>query len=735
VVEPLPANAEEVHRRFSEAHLARESYDTFLSRHTGQISFDGAVIALPNTLHSDATRRCLEAGLHVLCEKPLALTASECNTLADVALRTGRLLVVGMVRRWFPSIAAMRKALSDGLIGEVTSVELHDGGKFNWPSDTETVFRHDQGGVLLNMGVHFLDCLEWILGELQPVSYGDDSAGGIEVNCAFEMHTKTGAPVSLNVSWTHSLKNAFRVIGTRGTLTAGNDALDSCKWESCDGTLQAKFRIDEPFKSGHWRHTLEACFVEQLWRFASAAKTPGGGHDLVTGADAARSQGLIDWAYSHRVRKHVPCVVPGANRPRLDRGRGVVTGGTGFVGTHLVARLAELGMTEIMVPVRSFRTGANVARYPVRMKRIDLLSQASCRDSVRGARYVFHLAYGTGRNGGKITIEGTRNMIRAAMAEHVECIVVFSTTLVYGHPNTSQAVDESFSFNPTLGGYGSSKAQMHRECLKLAHEATSTRVVVIVPGCVIGPGGGLFCAMPCEMASQGTFCWIDGGKGIANYTYVSNLVDAAIMASMQPSAHGKDFIIVDGQCSWKELLTPLVEPWSANILDMTAEDFVRLKKRSSKDGTFKDLLRSVLSAPDVMAALSNHPVLGRGKDWLANTFPRQHQAVQALRPGIDAINLPSAITKTDPPNWLDDIFGALNVRFTSAKAQQYLGWHPLVNLAEAQRASIAWLEDRGLRPRSPRGGIKNGTDVRTSLVQETCPHEHLDGVRVRTLDT
>ena len=99
VVEQIAANAEKVHRRFPGLSVANESYDTFLSHHAVQTLFDAAVISLPNTLHAEATRRCLEAGLHVLCEKPLALTASECESLGSVARRTGRLLVVGMVRR------------------------------------------------------------------------------------------------------------------------------------------------------------------------------------------------------------------------------------------------------------------------------------------------------------------------------------------------------------------------------------------------------------------------------------------------------------------------------------------------------------------------------------------------------------------------------------------------------------------------------------------------------------
>src|SRR5207237_1897741 len=73
-------------------------------------SVRAAFIALPNHLHERAIQLCLDAGLDVLCEKPLATDAISCRRLAEKARKLDRRLGVGMVRRFVPSLVALRSA-------------------------------------------------------------------------------------------------------------------------------------------------------------------------------------------------------------------------------------------------------------------------------------------------------------------------------------------------------------------------------------------------------------------------------------------------------------------------------------------------------------------------------------------------------------------------------------------------------------------------------------------------
>ena len=88
------------------------------------------IVALPNALHEASVTMALECGFDVLCEKPLAMTEPACRRLAEAAARSGRVLAVGMTRRFLPSTTALRHVLAAGWIGEVMSVELEDGHHF-----------------------------------------------------------------------------------------------------------------------------------------------------------------------------------------------------------------------------------------------------------------------------------------------------------------------------------------------------------------------------------------------------------------------------------------------------------------------------------------------------------------------------------------------------------------------------------------------------------------------------
>jgi nucleoside-diphosphate-sugar epimerase len=192
------------------------------------------------------------------------------------------------------------------------------------------------------------------------------------------------------------------------------------------------------------------------------------------------------------------------------------------------------------------------------------------------------------------------------------------------------------------------------------------------------------------MAKAGTFAWFDGGKGTCNYVHVSNLVDAAILAASRTEAHAQDFLIVDGQTTWREFFTPMVQPWLDRIHEVdTKAPTTQVAQRRS---TLGSVARAVLMSPGLMAEISAHPLLGWLKEQFTRLFPQSHQRVQAMRPSVEYILKPAA-ARPQPAAWTADIFGVTGPRLSSAKAGQQLGWKPLVSLTDGQVGCVEWLRE------------------------------------------
>ncbi len=147
-----------------------------------------------------------------------------------------------MVMRHLPGLKSMRQAINDGLIGEIIGVDAEDGNPFEWDSTSGGYFTTANGGVLLNMGVHFLDIIRWLVGPLQPVSYSDDAKGGAEANFEFQLQSNA-IPVRLEVSYTRKLRNTIVVKGTLGNLEFDKASPGECVWSK--GTLKGRLETND----------------------------------------------------------------------------------------------------------------------------------------------------------------------------------------------------------------------------------------------------------------------------------------------------------------------------------------------------------------------------------------------------------------------------------------------------------------------------------------------------------
>jgi predicted dehydrogenase len=209
-------------------HAARASgVDALITTDIEQLAgkVDAAVVAVPPRFHAPIAIQLLEMGIDVLCEKPLAITVADGQKMAEAARRTGRILAVAHMMRFFPHNRMLADMVEEGEIGEVLEVVVEDGAPLDWPMVSNSYFDRNAtgGGVFFDSGVHLLDRVIWLFGDLSDLAYEDDSFGGFESNARLTGKLEIGGrpvPARMEFSWSHRLRRSIRVVGQRGTLEA-----------------------------------------------------------------------------------------------------------------------------------------------------------------------------------------------------------------------------------------------------------------------------------------------------------------------------------------------------------------------------------------------------------------------------------------------------------------------------------------------------------------------------------
>ena len=131
-------------------------------------------ICTPSGTHTELALKMLDSGKHVMVEKPLALTPQDCQSVIDAAKRSGRLCAVFAQLRFFEQVHAVKKAIDDGLLGKITIgsvyMKYYRSAEYYSLSDWRGTWEMDGGGALMNQGIHGIDLLRYLLGEVKSVS-------------------------------------------------------------------------------------------------------------------------------------------------------------------------------------------------------------------------------------------------------------------------------------------------------------------------------------------------------------------------------------------------------------------------------------------------------------------------------------------------------------------------------------------------------------------------------------
>lgn len=134
-------------------------------------SIDVVHVCTPNKSHAEITVDALEAGKHVMCEKPMAKTAADARRMVEAAKRTGKKLTIGYQNRFRPDSNFLHKICEDGELGEIYFAKAHAIRRRAVP--TWGVFLNEEeqgGGPLIDIGTHALDLTLWMMNNYKPKS-------------------------------------------------------------------------------------------------------------------------------------------------------------------------------------------------------------------------------------------------------------------------------------------------------------------------------------------------------------------------------------------------------------------------------------------------------------------------------------------------------------------------------------------------------------------------------------
>jgi predicted dehydrogenase len=197
-----------------------ENMDSFRDNH----EVDAVYVALPNSMHAEYTIRSAKAGKHVLCEKPMAVSVSEAQSMIDACKSANVKLMIAYRCHYETTNLAAVKLIRDGAIGEVQQIQSAFGfncGAKEWRLQKPLA----GGGPLMDVGIYCLNATRYLTGE-EPASFSaytysdpnDPRFKTVEENINWITKFPSGVTASCNTTYGAQMDGFFRVYGSKGWL-------------------------------------------------------------------------------------------------------------------------------------------------------------------------------------------------------------------------------------------------------------------------------------------------------------------------------------------------------------------------------------------------------------------------------------------------------------------------------------------------------------------------------------
>ncbi|MCW3093462.1 MAG: Gfo/Idh/MocA family oxidoreductase [Ferruginibacter sp.] len=206
---------------------------------------DVVSICTPNGLHATHSIQCLEAGIHVLCEKPLCIHTIDGNAMIEAESKAGKYLFVVKQNRYNPPVMLLKELITNHSLGKIYSFQLNC--FWNRPATYYTDWKGKKlldGGTLFTQFSHFIDLLYWLLGDVarvkavtrnfaHPIIEFEDTGMVL-----FEMMNQAIGSLNYTVnSYDKNMEGSVTVFGEKGSVKIGGQYLNELEYFSVEGMV------------------------------------------------------------------------------------------------------------------------------------------------------------------------------------------------------------------------------------------------------------------------------------------------------------------------------------------------------------------------------------------------------------------------------------------------------------------------------------------------------------------
>jgi predicted dehydrogenase len=206
---------------------------------------DVMAVCTPNGLHAQHAIKAFRAGFHVLCEKPLAITVSDCEAMIAEAAKAGKQLFAIKQNRFNPPVVAVKDALEHGFLGKVYSIQLNcfwnrnaDYYKDSWRGTLDL-----DGGTLFTQFSHFIDLIYWMIGDVKFAfaltrNFAHEGVIAFEDTGVVALEFNNGVLGSIHYtvnSYNKNLEGSLTIFAEKGTVKIGGEYLNVLEYQHVEG--------------------------------------------------------------------------------------------------------------------------------------------------------------------------------------------------------------------------------------------------------------------------------------------------------------------------------------------------------------------------------------------------------------------------------------------------------------------------------------------------------------------